>query len=114
MVTGLVTDGERGEWGALNDLNGRSARSPARDRNEVYVTGGIVVEPPDHNIGLARDFQCDSPDLILRLLGQFCDWDAGCTPRSVTEFGDKGASHPACTPAGGFSVDPGLELADVA
>jgi len=32
---GWVTDGERGRWVALSDLNGRSARSPARDRNEV-------------------------------------------------------------------------------
>ena len=38
-----VTDGERGRWVALSDLNGRSARSPARDRNEVYVTRGVVV-----------------------------------------------------------------------
>ncbi|MGH9157410.1 MAG: hypothetical protein ACRD1K_16590 [Acidimicrobiales bacterium] len=38
----MVTDDERGWCVALSDLNGRSAHSPVRDRDEVHITGGAV------------------------------------------------------------------------
>ena len=85
--------------------------SAVRDRDQIDVAGRVCVKVPDLDVALTRHRERGSSNLILRLVRQHGDGNAGRPPRLVTELRYEGSSDASSSLARRLTLDPVVVLA---
>ena len=78
------------------------------------MAAGVHVEIPDMDVAFAIYWKVRHANLIVRLIRQFRDRDAGRPPRLIADLGDERTGNTTRCTTRGFAPNPLSPLADVA